>query len=360
MPVFASVRPNASDGSLCVNAGKGMTTGEARIGAYMEAVEFAYAEAATANIKAKRCRARDVLDGRNRRNAILDLCPMYGVGIPLNATLECVEAEPLRGAAARVPAELVFFPYEPPRHRAFFGSSTNGLASGSTLLEATVHALLEVVERDIASFERLGRESFLIEHDSLPSAQHGIITRLRQLGFELVVRWLPNEYDIACVRAVLWEPEELNPIYITEGYGCHLDPSVALTRAITEAVQSRLTMIHGARDDITEHYAKFRGWSRTRKASYARRVLASTRREKERFDFRTAHKNAADCKSLADVLACLCGALARAGMLQVLRVCMTPRDSRVHVVRIIVPRMESFSPTLPRVGPRLVRFASDA
>jgi ribosomal protein S12 methylthiotransferase accessory factor len=360
MPVFASVRPNATEGSLCVNAGKGLTIGEARIGAYMEAVEFAYAEPAIANIEAQLCRVRDVLDGRKRRNAILDLCPVYGVVIPLDARLECVEAEPLRGAAARIPAELVFFPYEQPRRRAFFGSSTNGLASGSTLVEATVHALLEIIERDIAAFERLGRESFIIEHHSVPRAHRDVIASMRGQGFELVLHWLPNEYDIACIRAILWETGELDPLYITDGYGCHLDPSVALTRALTEAVQSRLTMIHGARDDITECYAKFRGWSRTRKALYAKRVLAGTCHKKERFDFRSVTKNAAGCKSLADVLACLCDALARAGMQQVLRVCMTPRDSRVHVVRIIVPRMESFSPTLPRVGPRLVQFASDA
>lgn len=360
MPVFASIRPNASDGSLCVNAGKGLTIGEARIGAYMEAVEFAYAEPAAANIEPELCRARDVLDGCKRRNAILDLCPVYGVGISLDARLECVKAEALRGAAARVPAELVFFPYEQPRRRAFFGSSTNGLASGSTLLEATVHALLEVVERDIAAFERLGRASYLIEYHSLPDAHRSIITRMREQGFELVVHWLPNEYDVACVRAVLWETGELNPLLIADGYGCHLDPSVALTRAITEAVQSRLTMIHGARDDITLCYAKFKGWSRTRRARYAKRVLATMCHEKERFDFRRARKNAEGCKSLEDVLACLCDALARAGMQQVLRVRMTPPDTRVHVVRVIVPRMESYSPTLPRVGPRLARFASDA
>ncbi|MHC5861750.1 YcaO-like family protein, partial [Nostoc sp.] len=34
------------------------------------------------------------------------------------------------------------------------------------------------------------------------------------------------------------------------GYGSHLSLSVAATRAITEAAQSRLTFIHGSREDL--------------------------------------------------------------------------------------------------------------
>src|ERR1700712_3043134 len=42
VPVFASIRPQGN--SLCVNAGKGFTVNEAKIGALMEAIEFAYGE----------------------------------------------------------------------------------------------------------------------------------------------------------------------------------------------------------------------------------------------------------------------------------------------------------------------------
>jgi ribosomal protein S12 methylthiotransferase accessory factor len=34
------------------------------------------------------------------------------------------------------------------------------------------------------------------------------------------------------------------------GFGCHLSPQIALSRAITEAAQSRLGYISGARDDL--------------------------------------------------------------------------------------------------------------
>jgi len=44
VPVYASIRPTAAPGSLCVNAGKGLHPIEAEVGAYMEAIEFALAE----------------------------------------------------------------------------------------------------------------------------------------------------------------------------------------------------------------------------------------------------------------------------------------------------------------------------
>src|SRR5579862_6644062 len=51
VPVFASIRPGAQRGSLCVNAGKGLTAAEARVGAAMEAIEFAMAEFGTPGIE---------------------------------------------------------------------------------------------------------------------------------------------------------------------------------------------------------------------------------------------------------------------------------------------------------------------
>ena len=44
IPVFSSIRPSAAEASLCVHAGKGTTTTEARTGALMEAIEFAFSD----------------------------------------------------------------------------------------------------------------------------------------------------------------------------------------------------------------------------------------------------------------------------------------------------------------------------
>ena len=44
IPVFVAIRPDAQPRSVCVSAGKGLTAADARIGAYMEAIELAWAE----------------------------------------------------------------------------------------------------------------------------------------------------------------------------------------------------------------------------------------------------------------------------------------------------------------------------
>src|SRR3954447_17330325 len=60
VPVFASIRPDTQPGSLCVNAGKGLRADEARVGAYMEAIEFAFAEYNRGGLEVVHAPARSV------------------------------------------------------------------------------------------------------------------------------------------------------------------------------------------------------------------------------------------------------------------------------------------------------------
>src|SRR5271169_3168676 len=101
VPVYASIRPTAAPGSLCVNAGKGLLPIEAEVGAYMEAIEFALAEPGRAPLPIVRATVRDVLDGRTRPEAILDLCPRVGSRVRLSAAIDCVEAQEMSGTGTR-------------------------------------------------------------------------------------------------------------------------------------------------------------------------------------------------------------------------------------------------------------------
>jgi ribosomal protein S12 methylthiotransferase accessory factor len=356
VPVFASIRPGACEGSLCVHAGKGLTVAEARVGATMEAIEFAYAEPARSRVPLVSAPPRRVLDGRRRPDAILDLCPLAGIAIPNDARLRCVEADDLEGGRVLVPAELVFFPFSRPSNEMFFGATTNGLASGWSLVEATVHALCEVIERDVLSFERFHVASRPIDARTLPAPLREVKERLHDRGFDTAIRWIPNDFGVACVRALMWERESLDPISVSEGSGCHLDPKVAATRALTEAAQSRLTLIHGARDDIAGRYAKIRRWSGARKRAFSARVIEAMRRGDTPFDFSRAPNPAAGCRSLDDVLSAICDGLRRSGIRRVLRVRLSDADDLVHVVRVLVPGLEFFTEMLPRVGRRLARY----
>jgi ribosomal protein S12 methylthiotransferase accessory factor len=359
IPVFTSVRPGAGIGSLCVNAGKGLTADEARVGAYMEAIEFAFGEPRASQLEPFDVPVREVL-GPESDLSIVDLCPLALVSIPLDERIQCVRARDLEGNAFLVPSELAYFPFPLPSAYTLFRASTNGLASGATLTEATVHGLFEVIERDIASFDWVTPQSQLVDEKTLPGVHRALIERAREQGLDLSVRWLPSEFDIPCFQAILLERGRLDPMFMTDGFGCHLDPAVALTRAITEAVQGRLSFIHGGRDDIQDRHDEFVGWRVAKKRAYAASLTRRARRRTKPFDFRSMPDRAVGARNLEELLVRTCSQLERAGLHRVLRVELTPRGSALAVVRIIVPGLEYFTPRSPRVGPRLARWLNDA
>jgi len=368
MPVCASIRPGAMSGSLCVNAGKGVTVAEARAGAWMEAIEFALAEPGASPVPvAVLASARAVLDGPTRPDAILDLCPHRGVHIDLDAPMSCIVAEELLSRTlCLVPAELVFLP-EGRRHKGeswHFGVTSNGLASGNTVLEATVHGLAEVIERDITAFHQVRDTSILVRESSLPMPAAALADRCRQVGLRLYVRYHPNAFDIPFFSATLADPEAggggeaedaaWSLFYINGGFGCHPHRGIALMRAVCEAAQSRLSFIHGGRDDLDQWQERYAGWEGSRRAAYARRHLdiAATEAGGVR-DFEELGDRSEEARDLPAAFACLVRALNRVGLDRVCRVAYTRPDEPIQVVRILVPGLECYDNFCHRVGKRL-------
>ena len=351
VPVAAGIRPSAAPDNLCVSAGKGATVEEAMVGAMMEALEFAFAEPGRAPLPILSARVGDVLDGAQRPRAILDLCPMWGITLDLQAQIDCIEAADLRGQGkALVPAELVLHPYVN-RGAGYFGSGTNGLASGNTVDEATVHALCELIERDVLSFHRIASDAPPISPASLPEPLAALAARLDAAGFDLVLRSLGNPFGLPVFHAVAVDRGEHS--MTLPGSGCHLSAAIAAGRAITETVQARLTLIHGARDDLTRVWAAHAGRTREQIEETFTRAFA------------TAPKSApvafaaipeVPVSSVAEALPRLLEILARAGFPTALRVVYTPPGYPVAVVRVIVPGLETYSRETRRRGPRLVSF----
>ena len=354
--MFASIRPEAHPGSLCVNAGKGITFAEARVGAYMEAVEYAFAEYNRASLKVSIVRARDVYEGPGRPDAILDFCPVMGAEIDLDGPIACVEATDIRsGETFQTPAELTFLPFPPDLGgHLYFGSNSNGLCSGNSVLEATVHGLSEVIERDICSFQAFKDQSVLVPNSSLPSTIRKINSTLSSVGMNLYVRYLENMFEVPYFMAVVAESKTDDPIYISAGYGCHLSSQIALTRAVCEALQSRLSFIHGGRDDLVERYERFKHLTRQARAAYAEKLLAEISRNGSYMLFYRIRGRRSDVPAdLESAQEALLSALARNGFRHALRVVYTPTDFPLQVVRIQVPGLECFTETTARVGLRL-------
>ncbi len=247
VPVAMGVRPLAR--TLSVSQGKGQTLLLAKISAAMEAIEFWHTEFHHPPVSHRQLPAADLgLPYRIEQLAEQDSL------VTGHTPLDWVEAVGLEsGATVPVPARIVTVPTE---HRPWVPPglrwNTNGLASGNTYQEACLHALYEVIERDAVTRRISGAPVTYIEPASVadPSCAE-LIERITEGGATLRITLLSSRFDVPCFGATVWSPEF--PA-ICLGWGAHLDAGVAVSRAVTEAVQSRLTAIAGTRDDLPSVY----------------------------------------------------------------------------------------------------------
>lgn len=248
IPVFQAVRPRSRN--LSVSQGKGATPMAARVSAAMEALELWHAEDLS-HLPRVECSTREMeadnpirpdqlLWASNLRRCLPDL--------PVD-WLEAVSlVDGTRGWLPRGMVELDFRTFETFQPRIFHQTS-NGLASGNDRDEALVHALAEVVERDaVARARREPERRRLIDPGSLGAGHLAeLAARVEEAGMKLALYDVTGDWSLPVVVADL-AARDLPTLW--RGSGCHPSPEVAASRALTEAAQTRLTYIAGARDDL--------------------------------------------------------------------------------------------------------------
>ena len=247
IPTYQATRPTSR--TLSVSMGKGVTSELARLSAVMEAIETWHVEqplspAVTA------AAPREIGDRLGYPLAgVPQLTPsLLHDGLPL----DWVEGRVLStGASTLVPMDAVRLTFERIADwtAPAFLASTNGLASGNTLAEATLHALYEVIERDALTGVITDRgPSVLADPRSLGSAViDGLCDTIERAGAFTEVRLVPSPTGLPCFMSWIACPDYPAAMF---GFGCHLSPEIALSRALTEAAQTRLSYISGARDDL--------------------------------------------------------------------------------------------------------------
>jgi ribosomal protein S12 methylthiotransferase accessory factor len=249
IPVAMAVRPLAR--SLSVAQGKGQTTVLAKVSAAMESLEHWHAEQAPPAVVARHVPGGEL----NLPYRVSELDTLPGALVGDRTPLDWVAATGLAGGGdTMVPLDLVCLT-RPDRWRwmpAGFNRSSNGLASGNSLPEAALHALYEVVERDALRTREDDGRSRGVDPDTVhdPGCA-AMLARLRAAGLVFGIEHVANRFAVPCFSAWIWS-EDL-PVTCL-GFGAHLAPEVALSRAVTEAAQSRLTAIVGSREDLPPVY----------------------------------------------------------------------------------------------------------
>jgi YcaO-like protein with predicted kinase domain len=258
IPVWLAIRPNGR--SLSGGQGKGVTDAAARASAVMESIETWHAERLPAGEVASFAAlgARRALDP-----ASLDAGPDWRRWDPMKEMAWLAGPDLLTGAETFVPRQsldLDLTDLSGPRHLA---GSSNGLASGNRLDEATLHGLYELVERDAERRWRLlpsaGRLRTVVDcgevADACPDAG-ALLAQIRAADCDVAILNCTGPTAIPVYRCVIADRlREFRPLGCS-GTGAHGLARVALLRAITEAAQSRATIIAGSRDDrYPSHYA---------------------------------------------------------------------------------------------------------
>jgi len=344
VPVFISVRPQARGEAFTF--GKGLRPIDAEVGAYMEAIEFYFAEPGVGGISTRWGTAREVAGHERGDEAILDFVPLAQCEVDLDDPLLLASVRNLESDdECVVPAELIYYP-APDVGQSLFGSSTNGLASGNTLVEATIQALLELIERDIWSFEFLRRSSKLVEPKSLPDGVREIVERAERNGLQLKVRTISNDYRMPFFAAFLFDLNNPSRKSFNGGWACDLDRDRAVVRAVSEAAQSRAAFIHGGRkvrtaSDDHEHEVEL--------VRQHMRGVSDSRNQMQFTDIPDLGAAGTQEQKLDAVIERLRLVLQE----PIYRVAFTPPESPLQVVRVVVPLLENLKETRVRVGRRL-------
>jgi ribosomal protein S12 methylthiotransferase accessory factor len=357
IPVAFATRPNSF--SLSVFQGKGIDVDGAMASAAMEAVETRVAETPPGDLTVESFAAR-----LRRGTATIDLDDVHRC-VPEEIDVHrptpwCEGLDLLSGDAVAVPWGLVGIDHRVPRPPGYEQSS-DGLASGNSPAEAVLHGLCELVERDAWTLARLRPRVRLAASRVDPRVFRDpvvdvLVTRIESAGMTLVLLDITSDIAIPAFMAIIvpaagQDGGDLRWSEICGGCGCHPSAARAAIRAITEAAQSRLTVIAGSRDDLTPRQYQAMGPSA---ADHPAVPLAAA-------PFREAPADAVLSGGIQGAIAGILSRLAAVGIRRVVAVPLGDGSLPVSVVRVIAVGLEvDLDGAATRLGARAARALTEA
>lgn len=353
MPVFTAIRPTAEDGAISIYGGKGISKDHAKASAMMEGFERYSAE--------KQENDETIIATLNeisQKEAYID--PKL-LNLPQKYEKEDINSIPLEWSLANdlvtgnkyyVPSNAVFHPYNQENNlNSLFKSNTNGLASGNILDEAILHGIFEVIERDAWSIFELTHKNYSqINLDSIKSELiNKILEKFESNGIKIKLMDFTADIKIPTIAASADDTITKDAGLLTLGMGTHLDPEIAILRALTEVAQSRATQINGAREDtVRADFAREAGYERMKRIN-----KYYFREENEQINLQDIENKSTT--SISEDLDIVKDELVANDIKQILYTDLTRPELDVSVVRVIIPEMEVYSLDPSRAGYRFLR-----
>lgn len=339
IPVYMACRPNAR--SLAVAQGKGYTADAAKVSAVMESIESYHAE--NIDLPLKLCSYNELFYRENCID-VYRLPRLINSKFTPNERLLWMEGLDLFSRANKwLPYETVHVDYRAPLptgHGCFIASS-NGLASGNSYHEAVIHGLCEVIERDALTLWSLkdptSQQKDKIDPSTIDDPRcKDIIERFMNAGIDIGIWDITNNSGIPAFlcRILPKISPDISGMRSASGMGCHLSKHIALLRALTEAAQSRLTFISGARDDMT-------------RAGYEKHLnpdeyMLWHKNVTEPADKDYAHIDDIETATFDEDLNLILGRLKHIGIAEAIVVDLSKEEFGIPVTKVVVPGLESF------------------
>jgi ribosomal protein S12 methylthiotransferase accessory factor len=339
IPVVTVCRPNAR--SVSVLYGKGCTLVAAKASGLMESIESYHAEHITLPLKLASFHEL----GLNHRVAGADSLPRVPASsFHKNARLLWIEGvDILQGSPAWLPFDMVHMSYTLPLVP---GSGTccmtsAGLASGNHLLEAISHGICELIEHDSTALWSLhGEEAQMQARIDLQTVDDpsccAMLRCYERAGVDVAVWETTTDIGIASflctVSDRLHDPRR--PIPAANGTACHPTREVALLSALTEAAETRVSLIMAARGHVRAAGADARERRGTDRPPSSRMQRS---RPLRRFQDVPSYEG----ETVNDDVQWQLERLRAAGLAEVIVIDLTKREFNIPVVRVVIPGLEA-------------------
>jgi len=377
IPVVTACRPNSR--ALSVAQGKGIDIESAKASAVMEAMESYHAEYielalkhASYNEMLEKHQLIDVtrlqqlsishyhhdlamlwvegfrLDAEQVSRIIVDKVVVDKVAVDKNVQLSDAwpYTEMCKASSRWVPYDIVHTNYTLPlpSSSGCFMMSTNGLASGNCIEEAISHAICELVERDSTSLWQLnggaeGTKGLMIDLSTVSDPDcMSVIKKYQQAGISVGVWETTTDIGISAFYCTIIDREArpMRPLYPASGAGCHPSREIALLRALTEAAQTRLTLMSGSRDDTG--LDDYEGAQNQQLQNQVREWLGSESHCRN-FSVVTGF----DGKNFAEDINWMLKQLQQSGLDEVVVVDISKPEFALNVVRVLIPGLEGIA-----------------
>ena len=341
IPVWCAYAPNSR--SIVIAQGKGLTDLDARVSTVMEALERAVAGEPSVTLIHGSASSLQAMGYETDTLNCLTAVHKADLG-PDEETEWVAGINILTGDTIHIPFDAVVLD----RTRdARYWMSSDGLASGNNVEEAILHGVLERIERDAHVLWQVGgeRDRYACCVDPRgfeDAALTGLIDKIEASGLALRLFNITSDIGIPCFTAMLGPGDlissprdsdggrDIRLVEVTGGTGAHPSAVRAAIRAVTEAVQSRLTYISGARDDISP-------------ATFSRSLPPLMRRA---FDAVAAPPAAAlrgngVAGDLSDLLRHVLDALGNRRVASVIVVRLSEDTLPFSVVQVVIPELEN-------------------